>query len=117
MMADRILHPLARITRISVRVFIVPVLVAGAGLGWVVRTARVQREVVMAITRAGGSVQYSWEWNQGVAIPPARRWMPERIVKLVGPDCLGHVMAVRLSYCSTPATDAALVLRGSLTPE
>ena len=42
----------------SVRVLMVLVLVFGGGFGWVVHRARVQREAVAAIERAGGAVGY-----------------------------------------------------------
>ncbi len=55
------------------RTLIVLVLVIGAGLGWIVRSARIQREAVAAIHNAGGYVDYndndiewggrSWGWN------------------------------------------------------
>jgi hypothetical protein len=60
--------------RFSVRGLIVPVLVIGAGLGCVVRSARIQREAVAAIQRAGGSVTYGWEWNNGNTVPRGKPW-------------------------------------------
>ena len=44
--------------RLSVRVLMVLVLVFGGGFGWVVHRARVQREAVAAIERAGEVVDY-----------------------------------------------------------
>ena len=44
--------------RLSVRGLMVLVLVLGGGFGWVVHRARVQREAVAAIKRAGGEVSY-----------------------------------------------------------
>ena len=44
--------------RLSVRVFMVLVLVLGGGFGWIVHEARVQRQAVAAIERAGGKVDY-----------------------------------------------------------
>jgi hypothetical protein len=40
------------------------VLVIGALLGWMARRARVQREAVAAIQKAGGMVGYNWEWKE-----------------------------------------------------
>ncbi len=44
--------------RLSVRAFLIVVLIAGGGLGWLVHGARVQREAVAAIERGRGDVRY-----------------------------------------------------------
>jgi cytoskeletal protein RodZ len=44
--------------RLSVRGLVVLVLLIGAALGWMVRSARIQRDGALAITAAGGSVDY-----------------------------------------------------------
>lgn len=62
-----VMHSCRKLLRISVRELLVLVLVIGAGLGWIVRAARIQREAVAAITRAGGSVKYDWKWSGGSA--------------------------------------------------
>ena len=54
-------HPWRRFLRFSVRGMIVLVLVIGGWLGWIVRSARIQRDAVAAIQRTGGSVQYHLE--------------------------------------------------------
>jgi internalin A len=55
-----------RMRGLSVRMLMVVVLVVGAGLGWVAHRARVQREAVAAITKAGGHVIFDWQydWNR-----------------------------------------------------
>ena len=78
------------------RGLIVLVLVVGTGLGWLVRSARIQREAVTAITKAGGSVQYNWEWADGKPIAGGTPWVPKRMIDLIGVDYLGHV--TRVSY-------------------
>jgi hypothetical protein len=50
-----------RFVRFSARGLIVLVIVIGSGLGWAVRSARIQREAVTAIQNAGGVVFYDWE--------------------------------------------------------
>ena len=55
--------------RFSVRGLVVLVLVIGGWLGWIVRSARIQREAVAAIEKAGGRVKYDWEWSGGKQIP------------------------------------------------
>ncbi len=62
-------RPWRRFLRFSVRGLIVVVLVIGAWLGWLVRSARIQREAVAAIEHARGSVSYDWEWANGKSIP------------------------------------------------
>ncbi|QDV38837.1 leucine-rich repeat domain-containing protein [Tautonia plasticadhaerens] len=97
------------VPRLSVRMLLVLVLVIGGGLGWVVHSARVQREAVEAIRRAGGSVQYDWQveaeraaLKNGMggmgggflvlpdAEPPWPRWLVDRL----GVDFFGSVVEV-----------------------
>ncbi len=82
--------------RTSVRGLIVLVLVIGAGLGWIVRSAKIQREAVAAITTAGGWVKYDWEWSNRKSISGGKPWAPRWLVDLVGVDYFGHVTAVGL---------------------
>ena len=98
--------------RFSLRALIVLVLLIGAGLGWLVRSAHVQRDAVAAIRRAGGSVSYDWEWNNGKSVPGGKPWAPKWLVDLIGVDYFGHVTSVWLQ----PApTDGAIVEVGHLT--
>jgi hypothetical protein len=105
-------RPWSNYVRFSLRALIVLVLLIGAGLGWLVRSARVQRDAVAAIRRAGGSVSYNWEWNNGKSVlggkPPAPRWLTD----LIGVDYFGHVTSVWLEQA---ATDGAIVEVGRLT--
>ena len=52
--AKPVSRPWRRFLRFSVRGMIVVVLVIGGWLGWLVRSARIQREAVAAIEEAGG---------------------------------------------------------------
>ncbi len=61
MAAVDVLHPWGSSLRFSVRGLIVVVLVIGGWMGWMVRCARIQREAVAAIKKAGGGVCYDWE--------------------------------------------------------
>jgi hypothetical protein len=96
-------NPWRRFLRLSVRGLIVVVLVIGAGLGWIVHEAHVQRDAVAAIKRAGGSVTYE-----------GTLWAPRRVVDLIGVDYFGHVTVVELPV-SASATDATLADVGRLT--
>jgi hypothetical protein len=58
-----------RYLRFSVRGLILLVLVVGAGLGWIVSEARIQREVVSEIVKAGGNVTYDWQWSHRWPVP------------------------------------------------
>jgi hypothetical protein len=73
------------------------VLVVGGGLGWWIHRARVQREAVVAIRRAGGEVAYSWEWSNGAPVVPRPKppW-PGWLRRILGPDFLDTVTFVRL---------------------
>jgi hypothetical protein len=51
--------------RLSVRALMILIMIVGGGLGRIVHRARVQRDIVAAIDRAGGSVDYDWEWTDG----------------------------------------------------
>jgi hypothetical protein len=93
---------------------IVVVLVIGAGLGWIVREARIQRDAVAAIRAAGGSVFYDWEWNNGKSVPGGKPWAPKWLVDLIGVDYFGHVTHVWLPL-SSKVTDATLAHVGRLT--
>jgi internalin A len=89
-------RPWWRFVRFSLRGLMVLVLVAGAGLGWYVRSARIQRQAVAAIEQAGGSVAYEWDLQNGKRIANGKPWWPEWLVNLVGVDYFGSVVAVDL---------------------
>ena len=58
-------RPWRRFLRFSVRGLIVLVLVIGVWLGWIVRSACIQRDAVRAIQRVSGQVYYDWEMKNG----------------------------------------------------
>jgi internalin A len=105
---DPVPHPWRRFLRFSVRGLIVVVLVIGAGLGWIVHVAHVQRDAVAAIKKAGGTVQYDWESSNGKPVPGGKPWAPRWLVDLIGVDFFGHVTVVSLNFWSN-APDTALV--------
>ncbi len=122
-------HHWRKYLRLSGRAILVLVLVMGAGLGWLVRNARIQREAVVAIKAAGGSVEYDWESNKGKLILSREPWAPGWLVNLVGIDYFvndpvtdqGRVHLKRLSNLSslnlhgTQVTDAGLAHLKGLT--
>jgi internalin A len=94
MSANPVARPWQRFLRFSVRGLIVLVVVIGAGLGWLVRSARIQSEAVAAIEKAGGEVHFDWEQKNGTVAPGGKPWEPARFVKLLGVDYFGHVTHV-----------------------
>jgi internalin A len=111
MPASPVVRPWRRYLRFSVRGLIVLVLVIGAGLGWLVRSAHIQRDAVAAIERAGGNVAYDWEWEYAKSNPAGKPRAPRWLVKLLGVDFFGHVTNVS----DLIATDTSIVQIGSLT--
>ena len=74
-----------------------------------------QRDAVAAINRAGGTVYYDWEWRDGCALPAgARPARPDWALQKLGPDFVGHVVAVDLDHCGLPVDDALLSQVGRL---
>jgi internalin A len=98
--------------RLSLRGLIVLVLVIGGGLGWIVNRAKVQRDAVAAIKRAGGEVFYEWDMKGGMEIPNGKPWWPKWIVDLIGVDYFGNV--VRVGY-GEKISDVEMVSIGHLS--
>jgi len=83
--------------RFSLRGLLVMVLAIGTVLGWVVRSARIQRDAVAAIERAGGHVEYDYEYPHGIGTRNGEPWAPKWLVNLIGLDYFAHVAWVDLS--------------------
>ena len=79
---------------------IVLVLVLGGWLGWIARSARIQREVLAAIRKAQGSFYYDWQWKDGKWIgdgrPRGTRWL----LNILGPDYFAAVTVVLIPRAS-----------------
>ncbi len=103
-----------RYLRVSVRGLIALVVVIGTGLGWLVRSARIQRDAVAAIENAGGSLVYDWAWSSGMPVPGGKPWAPQWLVDAFGVDYFGHVTAVGFPP-SSRAPDAAIAHVGRLS--
>ena len=96
-MTDRakpISRPRRRFLRFSMRGMIALVLVIGGWLGWIVRSARIQRETVAAIERGGGEVHFQWEWKNGKVVPGGKPWAPKWLVDVCGVDYFAHIAHV-----------------------
>jgi hypothetical protein len=85
-------QPRRRFLRHSVRGLLAAVLVTGAGLGWIVRSAAIQRDAVAVIKRSGGHVEYS-----------SSRLIPQWLVEQFGVDYFSHVVRVVL-FAPVPIT-------------
>ncbi len=114
MSAEPVSRRWRRFLRFSVRGMIGLVLVAGAGMGWLVRSAHIQRDAVAAITKAGGFVSYDWEWSNGKFTPGGKPWPPRWLVDLLGVDYFGHVTVVGFNT-NCKATDVTFAQIGRLT--
>jgi len=90
----------------------IAVLLLGCALGWVVHRARIQRNAVAAIERAGGTAVYDWQWKNEGYIRNGKPAAPKWLVDHIGVDYLGHVSFVQLGSRNS---DAELVHVGQLT--
>jgi Leucine-rich repeat (LRR) protein len=89
-------QPWRRYLRFSVRGLIVLVLVIAAGMGWIVRQARLQREAVAAIIKAGGSAYYESDFNTGSSRDQPSEWK-KWLEECIGIDYVDHVVNIDLS--------------------
>jgi Leucine-rich repeat (LRR) protein len=97
--------------RFSVRGLIILVLVIGGWLGWQVRSARIQRESVAAIRRAGGGVTYGSQYLGGTRYDLGAKpwWCPRWLVGQVGIDCFDRVAQVVFANDTSRVTDDVLL--------
>ncbi len=112
-LAGPVSRPWRRFLRFSVRGLIVLVLVTGAGLGWVVRSARIQREAVAAILMAGGCVDYDRQWEHGQMVSRPSPDIPQWLLDRLGEDFFYHV--TRVGDLTQRMSDAELGHIGNLT--
>ncbi len=85
------------------RGLIVLVLVIGVGLGWLVRSARINRQAVSAIKRAGGTAGYESQLYHGhfPRVTRAEQWR-NWAANLIGIEYFDDVTYVRLGGGSGP---------------
>jgi hypothetical protein len=82
---------------LSLRVLMILVLFFGGGLGWLAYRARVQREAVAAIEKAGGKVYYDWQYFAGgTSPPPPPPPGPKWLVDFFGIDYFRNVTMVQI---------------------
>jgi hypothetical protein len=91
-----------RFLRFRVRGLIVLVLVIGVWLGWIVRSAQIERDAVAAVVKAGGGVHYDWAWSNGKSLPGGKPWAPRWLTDLIGVEYFSKITAVLLDQAWTP---------------
>jgi hypothetical protein len=109
---NRIPRPWWSYVRVSVRAFVVLVLLAGGWMGWLVQSARRQRAAVAAIQRSDGYVEYEWDILNPNRKPTGRLLWSKWLVDRLGVDYFYNVVAVDLD---DRASDLDLVHVGDLT--
>ena len=108
--------------RVSVGGFMVLVLLVGAGLGWTVRKARMQREAVAAVEKAGGFVTYDFGLDASRTRIPRRPRFIGWLDRCIGRDYIYSVVEVVFlgNLCPTlhsKRLDGFLASRPSVMPE
>ena len=88
------------------------VLVVGAGLGWIVHRAHVQRDSVAAIQRAGGTALYDWQFKDGKAVRNGKPSAPTGLVERIGADYFQNVTHVSLFGSRSAGDDELSHLKG-----
>jgi hypothetical protein len=80
---------------VRTRTMLTAVLIAACTMGWIVHRARVQREAVAALHRAGGYVKYEWRVvsPDGLIEYEGTPWAPKWLMDRFGVDYFGSVVA------------------------
>ena len=109
--AKAVSRPWRRFLRFSVRGLIVVVLVVGGWLGWIVRSARIQREAIAGIKEDGGSTYYDrafylqmrfdhGSYLQYGEFSSGSVWPPKWLVDAIGVDYFANVAQVFIRHPS-----------------
>jgi Leucine rich repeat/Leucine Rich repeat len=95
--------------RLSVKAFMLLVLVLGGCLGIVLHRAQTQRNEVDAITKFGGSAFYQWQWNDGSVVSNLKPRGPKWLLDRIGVDYTNDVVYVELPRMGSDADLARIV--------
>ena len=98
--------------RFTLGVMMALVLAIGGALGWIAYKARVQRQAVAAIRKAGGSVSYDWQYKDGKRFPNGKPRGAKWLRDAIGPDAFDTVTMVGLGGANTD--DAVMAHVGRL---
>jgi hypothetical protein len=110
-------HPWRRFLRFSVRMLILLVVTTGASLGFLVMSARSQRDAIAAIAAAHDSwIEFDWapprplsrNWFPSAIKPAAKSWLPQWLIDRGAVDYVHHVTSVSLYSYDRPVSDAVL---------
>lgn len=85
------------------------VLAVAGILGWLGHRARVQRDAVVVVQRAGARVYYDWEWKNHRPAPGAAAPWRRFLIEHLGPDMVGTVKGVRFERCPIEEVDDAFI--------
>jgi hypothetical protein len=105
-------RPWRRILRFSIRGLIVLVLLIGSWFGWIVRSARIQRDAIAVLKRVGGVVVYDSGTTTNPIPQITRPWAPKYVLDFLGIDYFAGVSGV---YFPERCSDAELLSVGRLT--
>jgi internalin A len=100
-------EPVRHRLTLSLRIFMVLVLVVGGWLGWRVRRASFQRRAVAAIRESGGWVWYDYQLvhlpgGQDRFLRNAKPWAPGWLRRSIGDEYFQEVVRVALLYRGDP---------------
>ena len=97
--------------RLSLRALMFLVMLFAIWFGRYVISVRVQRDAVAAITKAGGSVAYDWDWgtpyDPNIIDPNAKPRAPKWLANLIGVDYVANVVAADLASQSVNDSNRA----------
>ena len=104
--------------RISFRVLLVIVMIAGLGLAWISNRAASQKASVSWVIQNGGTVEYDFETNDTGMLPVGwpehvdqRSWMVKKLHSLIGVDYFANVESVSLSHTDVRSLDKISTLK------
>ncbi len=92
--------------RLSLRMVLLLILVAGLWLGWRVDKARRQRHAIAEVEKYNGYVRFDYEYADGNEIPDAQPWAPKWLRRNLGDEYFREVS--RVIYGDQPLSDATL---------
>jgi hypothetical protein len=84
--------------RFRLRTLLLIVLVVAIWLGWKVERARTQIRAIDAVRKAGGWVEFDYDYKDDVYTPGGKPRMPEWLVNAIGVEYFREIQRVNLVY-------------------